>query len=414
MSKNRFFSIVFIIIMAIPFRFWFSYGPFNTISILDIWIWLLFFMFLITFDFRVFNQTSKMVFILLCIPLIICIISLIWTENVLSTIKAVYYHITSLLAYYMSINLLKKEDSKFIVNLLGLFVIISLIFSFSFWIRLPFILDISKETIVDLYSFNPHEYASIFARLNHPFIGRSNDFAAVLLVTIPFFFGITYNYKTYKNLYFLLGFIASIGVILTFSRGVIICLIIVCIIILFSQLSFRLFIFFILFCIITLYSVFLFSQEVRLLGIDILDNRANIYTGLISRINYFENAINLINNSPFLGYGGGRYLAFDTHSLNAAVHNTFLEQIISYGVFFGNIVNISFLCLPLPFIFYKVKNYKIKKVCKFVAISIYSFYAVSLMETSNEAIMPKYIFNIFLAFFVIYLKNYSHEIDVNT
>src|SRR6266705_5655996 len=86
--------------------------------------------------------------------------------------------------------------------------------SVAFYLRLPGFTSFSlPDTEVDVAGV-----VSSFARLGHPFIGLSNDFAPILAFMFFMMSGIRMMRR--RLLYTTLATLCAVGVVLTFSRGV--------------------------------------------------------------------------------------------------------------------------------------------------------------------------------------------------
>jgi O-antigen ligase len=404
---KRILIVFFVIVIAIPYRLWFSLGPFKTISVLEITIWILTGWLFLSLLSRPLKIGPLFLFYALCVPILVAMISLIWSENLISTVKMIFCSVTAVLGYLLIINLFNNVSSQFILNCIGLFVIIAVLMAILYWFRVPIILEISGISPEGVSSSGSSLFAAKFARLNNPFLGKSNDFAPILSLYLFFFIGI--GMTTSKISHISLAFLSGMGLLLTLSRGAIIVSSVIILFLLMKRLSIKT----IAFALISLFLLslifYFFITKVEKEGINILERRLNDPTYIKNRLERFYYSFDIISRSPLVGYGGGNYMGKDVEAIDAAFHNTYLQQLSAYGILFGSIVIFSLLILPWIFFRLKSEVREVKTVARLTGLAILSFLIICTNQTANEALIPSLMFRLFLGFSVAYLSALNKE-----
>jgi O-antigen ligase len=314
-----------------------------------------------------------------------------------------FYSVTALFGYIVVLNLAKSFSARILGLAVGAFAVLSIGIALLYWLRVPVIWNLF-EGISALDVLDEKDLFSLFARLNNPFLGRSNDFASILSLYFIFFVGVALVKR--KILYLFFAFFTSLGIVLTFSRGVIVSVVIILIWIMLSKLKWRDFLIAMTALSLLIFGAYAFSSQVnKEFNQNIIEVRVDSFTALSERDTLWSEAIKNIELHPVLGVGGGRFIGEDA----LVYHNTYLEQWAAYGLFLGTVANLAFLSLPLYFMFWKSADRREKIVAQFVGLSIVVYDMLCLVETSNEAAMPKLYFYMFIGFSVAYLRSLRAE-----
>jgi O-antigen ligase len=388
-----------------PMRLWFSFGPFHTLTILDIALWLL------VAGMAIFSRRitfgHNILFGALCIPVLVAMVSLIWSEDPLSTVKVILYSLTGVWGYLVVVNLLHRCSARFIGMCMGLFVVVAVSIAILYWLRIPFVWSVLGVSLEDFSSLDPLGYASEFARLNSPYLGKSNDFGTVLALYVPFFAGIAGI--TSRKRYAIFAFVAAMGVLLTLSRGVILSTVGVLALALAVHFSFRNFTITVLAAGLLILPVIWFTARVEQTGIDVIDLRLNDQSNIKARFDRFTFALDEIAQSPLLGRGGGRYVSKEGSNIDSAFHNTYLEQWASYGLVFGTVCILALIALVWCLFQYTKNQGSVRTVARFAGLSVLSFLIICTNQTSNESAIPSLMLRLFLGYAVAYLLAFRRE-----
>lgn len=391
---KRWLIVLFVLVAAMPVRLWFSLGPFHTLTILDIVLWFLAMGWFLAPRSRGLKVGPQPLLVALCVPVVIAVLSLGWSCDPLSTVKMIIYSATAVVGYLVPINLFRRYSSRVIADSIGWLLLISISLAFLYWAQGP--------------------YTASFARLNSPFWGRSNDFATVVVLYVPFFLAVAR--VTRRKRYSFLAFGALLTVVLTMSRGVILAALVV----LGFELLRRKFSLrriakiAVTLCLLAfLLSAFVWQVEQKT-GIRILKRRLTNSVNTEARLERFSVALRMISEAPLLGYGGGRYIGKDVNSMDSAFHNTYLEQWASYGIVFGSLVILALISLPLPFLGWNKRHGLSSTMWRSIGLGVIIYLLISILETSNEAVMPRLMFHIFLGLSVAYLYAFEKEQSATT
>ena len=323
--------ISFFFCLGSPIRLNIGINFFDSVSILDIFIFTICFPYILTAIFL--NDVSikgKKILVALTVPMLISIVSVLWTEDLIQTLRniIIYFEciISFIFIYMLSSRLL--VTSKFIgILLIFLFFPILMMWA-GFNLFLPYNVEAGSA-----------DYVSYFLRLSHPLIGRSNALAGILA---PFFILFFYKYQDKKKIKDLVVVILLLlSLFLTLSRGVILATLVSIFIYMIFLKEKILKNSLILIIILSFfgYGIFNLYMTLEVSDVYILD-RLNL-GNISSRFEYLSSAIQALENKPLLGYGGG--VLPDDENLIYGVHNSFLEFMINYGVFLGMICCISII-----------------------------------------------------------------------
>lgn len=348
---NFIYLLILFFALSVPYRFYGLNIPaissFCIIEpILGVGVIYLIFKILISRRLRI---GPRLLFYILLFPLILSIISLGWSSERAFTINEILVNIEALAAYLVVLNFGLHADKRELLRVLLFFSISLLLVSLLsypplsiFHVQLPgeqLMNDGAKAAF--LLSYN--------ARLSHPFIGLSNNFATILAMLFPVIF---YIGKGLSSKLWL--FVASLllgAIIATLSRGVSLA----------TAASFGLVF---LYKIISTFA--LSKNSVKYIGLisitsvilvlfvyftipemaNHLQDRFNS-GGASARFGLAVEAFKSISKHPFLGYGGG--VPFSSHFTGGLtdIHNAYLQRIYWYGIPLGFISSLSIISIPL-------------------------------------------------------------------
>ncbi len=399
---------LFLLVIVAPRRILIHAGPFSAISTLELFIWLAFFWILITQNL-VLTTGPKSLLLALSAPVFINSISMLWTDDPVSTSKIIIYSIDSFLGYIVALNIVRDRSAKAIAGMLGVIAAGGVLLAFLYWLRVPFIWNIAGVATDKLNSVDKWSMVSTFSRLDSPFWGRSNDLAAILAPFLIFFIGMARFTRDagYRNAAFILAIMT--GIALTFSRGVIICTLLVLLIAMFVRPTLKGVTLTLLPLLLIIPAVITFSNRVDDMGLNILDDRFQNTSNIENRYDRVSYGLELMRQSPILGYGGGRYLSKDSNENDSAFHNTYLEQLVSYGLFFGTVSIVALLSLPWFFFRFGQQNLPLRNLALFLGLAVILYLMTAFNQTINEAMLPSLLFRIFLGFCVAFLYACKRE-----
>jgi len=400
--------LLFIAIVSMPFRIDVPAKIFSSVSILDVSLWILGWLLLLkSLRDGLYLGNNKLV-LALALPVVVAVVSFVWTADKISTFKYVCYTLTCVLAFYVTVNLFKSARPRWIEAAMALIVVLSLAVALLYWSRIPWIWDLFRFSNVTLDEWDSYERAAQFARLNHPYIGRSNDYATVLALFSMFFFGLALLTKKYR--YLIIFVLSVLGMALTLSRGVLLSFGAVFVASMFVRKPSRILVATVTALTLVTIPLYYFVYFVEESGVNIIYDRAHGSQNVFARFERNKNAWELIEESPMLGYGAGRYLTVPFENLNSAIHNTYLEQVVSFGVLLGLPVIAALFYIPLLLWNWSTRNDYVKIAARFGAAGVVIYLLVCVAQTSNEAVMPRIVFHIYLGMLVAYLRSLETDL----
>jgi len=241
--------------------------------------------------------------------------SLAWTQSSSDTLTGIFSAAEGVFGYLLVVGFLRDAPPSQIVRLLYQWVILLLIPAVLLWQNVPGFLPPST---VDPLS---GDYISYFARLSHPFLGRSNNLATLLVFAIvPLGVWAALRRDRRAGLVALISFAATL---LTFSRGVLLALVLaVALFALFDWTAARPVVSRIL--IATVPSTILLWAALRF-NDDVARFLPDRFTaaGSDARLQLVESGIIQFLDNWILGVGA---------SVGEPVHNTYLQQVVYFGV----------------------------------------------------------------------------------
>lgn len=395
---------IFILLLIFPVRMWFSIGPFSTITILDIYIWIICGLYVFKGNIGIGN---KKIFLLLLLPFLLSSISLIWSEDILATIKMSLYCLTALGGYLVALNVYMHKNHESIERAMVIFCLLAVTVAILYWLKIPILGTNYFRNITAINGESEWAIAAEYSRLNNPFLGKSNDFGSILALFMFFFIGAALSKKSRS--YYLYAFICLVGIVLTFSRGVLIALSVILLLSIINRFKVRDYIMAIVALGMLGIIVVGFTSKAKTIGLDIVNLRISGWRDLSDRAEIWEEAKVSISDNILLGLGGGRYLREDA----TVFHNTYLEQWGAYGIVLGTIAIIAILMIPLMFIYSRNGTKCIRQIAKFIGMGLLTFNIFCFVETSYEAAIPRLYLYIFIGLSTAYLKALNNDLAKN-
>lgn len=392
---------------GVPYRFEARLGPFASFSVLD----LAFLSCLVVVGATVVRRGyltvgRRAVLVALGIPAVLAICSTLWTVDLTMSAKAVIVYTYAFLLYLVVVNLLQGASPQFVGRLVVWFAMIVLGGALAFYLGVP---GFALFALGDA-EFDAHRMVSAYARLSHPFIGLSNDFAPVLAFTFFIVAGLTRFARSrwYKGLAVLL----SLSVMLTFSRGVVGGLIVVGLL-LWAHARFGLQLAAKAALVILVVSVALYTFASRytlsgggreLSGREILVSRLSDPTTIESRIASYQATLALVWQRPALGYGAGVFDPADHGELAGTSHSTYLEQLLFYGLVLGALSCLAWFALAYVFWDWPSRDVVAVGFARTVSAAVVVTLLGAASQTFMEATAPRLLIHLLVGMSVALLS----------
>jgi len=341
---------------------------------------------------------ERRLFLLLSLPLVVGVFSLSWAQNLIQPTKYLVSFAEAMLAYYFAVTVFTALAPNAAARAISGMVLLLLAGSLLSYLNAP---GFDPEQI---YFQNYQDdlqaafLASYYSRLSHPFVGLSNAFASVL--SFYLFLLWTYGRASGKNFYIFMAGLTFIAILATFSRGVIIAVVLAGLVFVKIQkvkirLSIARLIVGVSLIGFLLAFLFLAPSGRDLVGYDLsvaasLESRMSI-DNLEGRFEIIDYAWERIAERPLLGYGAG-VKAGDSELLETTAHNAFIEQLLNYGIPLGLLLCVSFIFVMLYFFDVRHLSRQQAVVSKGVGIAVLSQLLVFFSQASFEGYLLKVIY----------------------
>lgn len=398
--------------MAFPFRIREKIIIFNSVSIFDIALLIFSFALLlyIFYNDGKLYVGNKSIFLLLCVPLLIGLFSIVWSEDIAETFYYIIINTEAVLSYLVTVNLLRKSKSEWIMSLMAILSLLIIIPSIFSYFRIPGFASYIPYEIgsVEYNSF----IASYYTRLSSPFFGLSNNLATILAYFLfPF---LTWYIISGKRSYLLLTTIILASIIMTVSKGVLLSITITIPLFIYwqkvriKQIIQPLFLAFIL-SVVGFTVAYVLSDQFRIYAINVFNVGRAIFVKGAERFQRYEAALRLIERALLYGYGA-KVIPPD-FGFQGNVHNTYLEQMVYFGIPLGMISIASLILLPFGFKRFSKKGDLSSRVSVGIVSAIICQLIIFITETSFEGAVLKVIFYVSIGLSVALVNSLTQQIQ---
>ncbi|MET9021899.1 O-antigen ligase family protein [Actinopolymorpha sp. NPDC004070] len=386
---------------AMPFRFpvWYpaSFPVIRSASILDVMLVVGLIILVVDLKHRCLNLGYRPLALLLAVPVLISALSLMWSDDRIATLRTTVNFLEAFVGYLFATRELAGLATERVVAFLRRYV----------WlVTLPAVF-----LLLHVPGFAPYEpglshtsgdYLSYYSRLSHPLLGRSNNLAAVLVILVPVLLHFGHTRRDRRTT--LTGLVAATAVICTFSRGVMVAFVIAGIgcLLLFRRPfgSPRKH----LIGNVVAGALGLAAAPIALYALNPATHE--FFAGRLSAANIllraelYRAAFEKIAERPLLGYGAGVVPRGDA-VLVVDVHNTYVQQVLYYGVPLGVLVGLVVLSLPIFFLLRRGLHPLAGAVGFGVLVEVISF----AFESSLEGTVLRVIFYLLLGMLAGFLRS---------
>jgi hypothetical protein len=195
------------------------------------------------------------------------------------------------------------------------------------------------------------DYLSFFSRLSHPFIGRSNNLAAILILVVVVL--VHWAVTRHDRATYVAAAVATVAIALTFSRGAILALTVAALVLVLRgrsgpsparrRLAATIG--------VVLAAVLAAGWAFYVLNPDTHEFIAGrlSFANVFLRESRLSHGFHWLFERPLLGYGAGTLPGNDP-AIEGGVHDTFVQQLLAYGVVLGLIAVLSLFELARHFL----------------------------------------------------------------
>ncbi|MFE9444692.1 O-antigen ligase family protein [Streptomyces sp. NPDC006602] len=381
--RPRILLMLVLIAAAMPVRIASSVPGVKSVSVLDVLLGVVAVTLFVDSALKPLDIGYRKLFVLLCIPAFICGMSMLWTQDPDATLRATIVYVEGIVAYLFVVRELSGVPPGRVMTYIK---------RYSYLLIVPAVL-----LLLHVPGFGPEEaglsldsdrYLSYYTRLSHPALGPSNNLATVLAFFVPLL--LYWGHVRHDRRFTLAGCVALVAVVCTFSRGVGLGLLTAAVLAgLGSLVRRRRFgsrisgkivaaVASVVTAVVLLYQLNPDTQEFS-------GSRFSL-TNVFIRSQFAVEAIEKIAARPFLGYGGGT--APDEVWELARVHNTYLQQMVYFGVLLG--VCVSFALIGTAVFFFS--RWRTSRVARVVGFTLIAQLFVFAVESSFEGTVLRVLF----------------------
>lgn len=279
---------------------------------------------------------------ILSLPVVLGIISLLWSRDLPATL---YYCVQSSLAlatYLAAVMLLAGQSHRTILRLTAAFVSVAVLISVLSFARVP-----GLEPEILAVPGSPEATTYVFAyysRLSHPYWGLSNNLASVLAFFPILLLGVAADVR--RRWPAVVAVIATLGVFATLSRSTALALVVGTIVFVVADRGARRLVAGASAALTVIGAGVVVALLPLLLQLQALLVDRLTTESVGARTEKIRVAIEKIQAAPILGYGAG-VVPDGTPALIGGSHVTYLESMLYYGLPIGMAFNLALLALPL-------------------------------------------------------------------
>jgi O-antigen ligase len=320
----------------------------------------------------------------LCVPAVVSGLSVLWSQDRDGTTRTTIVYVEALVAYLVVLREVEGLRPGRIIAYLR---------RYAYLVTLPAVL-----LILRVPGFGPQDpglapnsgdYLSYYTRLSHPVLGRSNNLATVLAILVPplLYWGHTRRDRRATTA----GLVALTAVVLTLSRGVMVSFVV-------GGLGYLLLLrrtaaaprrpvlAKVVGATLGLAGAATVLYELNPATREFFSGRLSP-TNVVRRADLYSLAFQKIAENPLLGYGAGAVPDGDP-ALFVDVHNTYVQQLVYFGLPLGVLVGIVIAALPIVFVVRRRASPLAGAVAFGVLVEVLSF----SFESSFEGTVLRVIF----------------------
>jgi O-Antigen ligase len=401
-DRPRVALMVVLLAAAMPTRISGSFPLIHSVSILDILLVVAAVTLLLDLSYRPLDVGYRALFRILCVPVILSLASLAWSQDRSQTLRALLIYVEGLVAYLFVLRELNGLSAARIVGYIARYAILLIIPGVLLLLHVP---GFGPQLPASV-SHSAGDYLSYYSRFSHPVIGRSNNIASVLVFfpAILMYWGHTRNSRTITWA----GLLTCLAIFLTLSRGTLLAFLLAGLLyaalprtrVEASAAGWRRKVVSVLaagvIAIIVLYSVNPATHEffAGRLG------TANV-TGRASLISM---AVPKLADRPVLGYGSG-VTPDKNPDLAEGVHDTYLQQALYFGLPLALAVSVALWAIA-AFFLKRRRSIPIAGVIGYtVMVELISF----LFESSLEGTVLRVLFYLCIGLLAGLLRSVESE-----
>jgi O-antigen ligase len=392
--------MVVLLAAAMPIRIASSFPIIRSVSVLDVLLILAAVTLLLDLSFRPLDTGDRRLFLLLCLPLVVSVLSLVWSQNRPATLRASIVYFEAITAYLFVVRELGGLSPARVITYIKRYAYLLIIPGVLLLLHVP-----GFAPRVGDASQTSGEYISYFTRLSHPILGRSNNLATVLAFFAPLllFWGRTRRDRAATRA----AVVTFLAIFLTLSRGVLLAFVVAGFLYLLvagrsgarrAGMGGR------VATTVALGAIAIaFFYSVNPATHEFFGARLGL-ANVSGRSALISTSFPKIGQRPFLGYGAG--VAPDNDPLLAGgVHNTFVQQVLYFGLPLGLVV--SAILFGIAGVF--VARRRSVPIAGAIAYTVMVQLVIFVVESSFEGTVLRVLFYLSVGLAVALLRSVEIE-----
>lgn len=403
-TGRRLFFAVLIFSAAMPVEIATGVPIVNSLSILDVLLIVGALTLFLDLAFRPLDLGYRHLFWILCIPFAASLVSVVWSQDRSATMRTAFITAEAVVAYLLAVRELDGLSPARIVTFIRRYAYLLIIPGVLLLLHVP-----GFAPQVTGVKESSGEYISYFTRLSHPVLGRSNNLATLLAFLAPILLYWGHRHQDRRTT--IAGFVTVFAIFATLSRGTLLAFAIAGLV----------------------YAVVMpknRSDRVSGLGGKVASAAligaiaiALFYTFNPATHEFFHDRLTLANVSgrsellsvgadkvgerPLLGYGAG-VAPDDDPVLGEGVHNTYLQQVLSFGLTLGILVGLA-LCATA---FFFLARGRASPLAGVIGYAVLVELAIFLFEASFEGSVLRVLIYLSIGLAVALLRAVERETPV--
>ncbi len=380
-ERKGFLLLLFLGALLFPYRVEYDWFFFSTLSVLDVLLVILLPVVLMrSLVTGRLALADRRVFFVLLMPVVFAVASILWTVDVLATLKSIVVYGSALAAFLLVAEFGKSLSlSRLTFILVGVALGLVVVSALSY---LPGSIFHPSDTMPASQIEQSGFLYSYHARLSHPFLGLSNSFATVLAMLLPLvLFSREVGLWRFASWWAAILLLAA--TLATGSRGVLLALGTVYVVfsgwrlLVAGKLSGK--------GIGFIAVASMFAVLFVLMNPDAQEHLADRFRvdNLLSRLEAVSAVFTVLENTP-VGIGSGVALSGTTNLDLTHVHNAYVQNFLWFGYIGGSLLNLMLLALPVAVVFIPVRSGYGKAARRALALSISILLLINLSQASWE------------------------------
>jgi len=411
-ERPRIFLLIVLLAAAMPYRISTGVPIVDSVSILDVLLVFAALTLWLDLAFKPIDLGYPQLFWLLCVPFFIATLSVVWSQDRAETLRSMFIYVEGLIAYLFVVRELSGATAARVMTFVKRYAYLLIIPGLLLLLHVP--------------GFGPQEaglretsgdYLSYYTRLSHPILGRSNNLATVLAFLAPLL--LYWGHVRRDRRMTLAAFVTLAAIFMTLSRGVLLALLLAGALYGLFTASLRRYgangkggglggkiVVTASLGLIAIAALYTFNPATQ----EAFAERLSL-ANIESRSELVSKSVDQVGRRPLLGSGAGvnatdddDVVPVDGEVTEEPAHNTFLQQVVYFGIPLGVIVSLSLCAIPAFFLARRPNP-----LAGVIAYALLAQLVIFLFESSFEGTVLRVLFYLAIGLAVALLRSADAE-----